>query len=168
MLWRSGALERRLLAAFFVVQNNSAMRNLFFPLCLLALLFTACEEDECSGTVAPQISFVILGEVTVIDQAGLPVRDYPVRVIFQKHWCDGAFGLAAEFTGETNVNGQWSADIQYELSNEQDYITVHYAAGTGETQLGYDDQFGYGIIKSTLGNSIGVAFPARHQFEIIR
>jgi hypothetical protein len=135
---------------------------------LLALLASTCDDDDCSKTVVGLFEFGMYGEITVIDQAGLPVEGYPVRVIFQKHWCDGSFGLAAEFTGETDVNGKWFHSINYNMTNEKDYITVHYAAGTGETQLGYDDQFSYGIIRSFIGNSIGVAFPARYQFEIIR
>lgn len=143
------------------------MRNLLWLL-LLSLFAFSCDEEDCNDTVADSISFSVSGEIMVINQAGLPIKDYPVRITFQKHWCDGSVGLAAEFTGQTNVNGEWFAAIQYTLLNEEDYITVHYQAGSGEQALGYFDEFKYGIIRATLRNSVGVAFHASHTFEIVQ
>ena len=143
------------------------MKKILFLLLFSLLAFT-CEEDDCDSTVADTISFGMLGEITVINQAGLAVEGYPVRITFQKHWCDGGVGFPAEFSGVTDLNGKWSHIIDYELNNEEDYITVDYAAGTGTTQLGHMDLFKYPIINSRVGGgSIGVLFPALHTFEIV-
>ena len=152
----------------FLFPNNVVMRNILWLLAL-ALFAFSCDEEDCNDTVAEPLNFNVYGEITVVNQAGLPVEGYPVRITFQKHWCDGDVGFAAEFSGQTDINGKWDHDIDYEFLNEKDYLTVHYQAGAGDQAIGQLDEFGYKIIRNSIGvGSIGVSFPALHTFVIFQ
>ncbi len=142
------------------------MKNYLIPFLFMATLTFSCEKDNCSQTVVDSLEVTFRGEITVVNSSGFPLGNYPIRIIFQKHWCDGDTGFPAELPGFTDMTGIWAYDIDYTFNNEDDYIMVQFYAGTGDDELGYSAKYEYDLVRVATSTSWPKIFNARHEFVV--
>jgi len=143
------------------------MKKSYFLLVLLPLFFFSCDEG-CDKTIAPQIKNSIRARVLILDQNGNGVLNYPVKIEFQKKWCDGSWAILVSNSGNTwpESVGYWDAvSPSYELNNKEDYILIKYTAGTGDNIQESSEKATYADFKSTVPT---LYVEKAHTFEIIR